>query len=74
MDARRLLKRLNDVRQKTPFDVVHIVTPRSIGHKQIANDSLTAFINEERVTKNLAALHRCVTGQDFCVHVAQNHL
>ena len=72
MHARRLLQRLYHVADKSAFDGSHISAPGR--NKQIANNTLTAFVNEEGVADKTSTFDRGVTRQNFGVDIAQDHL
>ena len=74
MDPGRLLQSFDHVRQQLKFDFVRVRNTASVRHKQIADHSLAAFIHEEAVTENAAALDGSVSRKDFGVDIAQNHL
>ena len=76
MDAGRLLQGFDDVGEQAFFDLVTVWTARapSGGTKEVANDALALLVNKKGVAKDAAALNGGVAGEDFGVHVAQDHL
>ena len=41
---------------------------------KIADHALAAFIDKERVAANVAIFHGSISGQDFGIDIAENHL
>src|ERR1700677_3176963 len=62
------------MREQLDFNLVRVRQAAAVRHKQIANYSLAAFIDEKRITENAAALNGSVAWKNLRVHVTQNHL
>src|SRR5580704_14930328 len=74
MDAGGLLQRLDYMREQLYFDFVRVRNPAAVRDIKIADHSLAAFIHKEAVTENAPAINGGVSGQDFSVDIAQDHL
>ena len=48
--------------------------PRAVGDVEVANHSLTAFVDEERIAEDASAIDGSVARQNLRIDVAQNHL
>ena len=72
VNAWGLLQRLNDVLGHLRFDAVRVHATRR--HEQIANHTFGAFIDEEGVADDVAALDGGIAGKDFGIDVAENHV
>ncbi len=62
------------MQQQPRFHFVRIGQTSPIGHEQVANYTLAAFVNEECVADDAAALDGGITRQNLGIHVAQDHL
>ena len=46
----------------------------AVGDVQIANHSFATFVDEKTVTENAATIDGRISGENFRIHIAQNHL
>src|SRR5579872_4237387 len=74
VDSRRLLQRLDHMSQQPDFDFARVRDTPTIGHEQITDYSLAAFINKKAVAEDATTFDRCVSGKNFRVDIAQDHL
>src|ERR1700686_740858 len=78
MDAGRLLQGFDDVGEQALFDLVTVGTAGSVtdrvADEEVADDALILLVHKKGVAENAAALDGGITGEDFGVHVAQDHL
>src|SRR5580704_1839829 len=77
MDARRLLQGFDDMGEQPFFDFATAWTAKgvvnSFTNKQVPDNPLALLINKKGVAKDAAPLDSSVAGQDFRIHVTQNH-
>src|ERR1017187_5995575 len=62
------------MRQQLQFHLTRVGKTVAVGHEQISDHALTAFIQKEGVAENAAALDGGVAGKNFRVDIAQDHL
>src|ERR1700728_50438 len=62
------------VRQQLEFDLARIWQTAAVGHEQIADHALAAFIYKKRVAEDAAAFDGGIAGKNFRIHITQNHL
>src|ERR1700685_555293 len=74
MNSGRLLQGLDDMRQQFDFYLASVGKASAVRHEKIADHSFAAFIHEKAVAEDAAALDGGVSGKDFRVNVAQDHL
>src|SRR6266481_976454 len=74
MNTGRLLKSLDDVREQPAFDDVRFGNALAIGHEQVTDDPLAAFVDKEGVSEDAATIDRRIARQDFRVNVPQDHV
>src|SRR5580700_6401368 len=82
MDAGRLLQGFDDVREQSFFDLVAVkpatlVADRvadRLADEEIADNALILLIDKEGVAEDAAPLDGGITGEDFGVHVPEDHL
>src|SRR5437764_7614872 len=71
--SRRLLQGFDHVGQQSAFDFLAIRAVIARADEQIADHALAALVDKERITEDFAAGDGRVTGQEFCVHVTEDH-
>src|ERR1700690_852787 len=74
MDAWRLLQGLNHMQEQPRFHFVRIGEAAAVGHEQVSNHALAAFVDKKRVANDSAAIDGSGSRQDFRIHVAQDHV
>src|SRR6266481_1104054 len=78
MDTGRLLQSFDDVSEQTFFDLVAVGTTGSVASrvadKEVADNALILLVDKEGVAEDAAALDGGISGEDFGVHVAEDHL
>src|SRR6266849_6129352 len=82
MDARRLLQGFDDVSEQAFFDLVTVGAAGSVAdrvadrvaYEEVADNALILLVDKEGVAEDAAPLDGGVTGENFRVHVAEDHL
>src|SRR5579863_4113367 len=74
MNAGRLLQGLDHMVEQAELNLPRVGEPAAVGHIEIADHSLAAFVDKKRVTEDAAAVDRGVSRQDLGVNIAQDHL
>src|SRR6266849_5372830 len=78
MDARRLLQGFDDVSEQAFFDLVTVGTTGSVADrvadKEVADNALVLLVHKEGVAEDAAPLDGGIAGENFRVHVAEDHL
>src|SRR5262249_25540347 len=74
MNARRLLQSLNHVGEQASLNVVGLREPFAVRDKQVSDHAFAAFVNEESITKDLAALDGGIARKDLGIHITQDHI
>src|SRR4029077_12916354 len=78
MDSRRLLQGFDDVGEQALFDLVPVGTAGSVADrvtdKEVADNALVLLVHKEGVTEDAAPLDGSIPGENFRVHVAEDHL
>src|SRR5258708_37049267 len=78
MDTGRLLQSFDDVSEQTFFDLVAVGTTGSVASrvadKEVADNALVLLIHKEGVAEDAAPLDGGIAGENFRVHVAEDHL
>src|ERR1700756_3753152 len=74
MDSGRLLQGFDDVNEETLFDRIAIQPPLALGHEEVADDPLAAFIYEKGIANDASAIDGRVSWQDLGVHITQDHV
>ena len=69
----RLLQGFDDMGHQLLFDGLRILQAASVSNEKISDHTLTALIDEEGIARDPAPLQGGISGQDFGVHVAQDH-
>src|ERR1700686_3032600 len=82
MDARRLLQGFDDVGEQAFFDLVPVGTTGSaadrvadrVADEEVDDNALILLVPKKGVAEKAAALDGGITGENFRVHVAEDHL
>src|SRR6478735_8767378 len=74
VNARRLLQGFDHVRQQAALDLLATAAIIARTNEKISDHSFTALVNKERIAEDFTARNRGVAGQEFRVHVTENHL
>src|SRR6266481_5701061 len=78
MDTGRLLQSFDDVSEQTFFDLVAVGTTGSVASrvadKEVADNALILLVDKEGVAEDAAPLDGGIAGENFRVHVAEDHL
>src|SRR5258708_7488573 len=73
LDAGGLLQGLNHMSEQAFFYLQGTLAAAAIGHIEVANHSLAAFIDKKRIPRDSSALHCRVARENFAINVAQDH-
>src|SRR5437879_261955 len=82
MDAGRLLQGFDDVSKQSFFDLVAVGTTGSVASRvadrvadeEVADNALILLVDKEGVAEDAAALDGGISGEQFRVHVPEDHL
>src|ERR1700676_4427493 len=82
MDTGRLLQGFDNVSEQTFFDLVPVGTTGSVANrfadrvadKEVADNALVLFVHKKGVAKDAAPLDGGIAGEDFGIHVPEDHL
>ena len=73
VNARRLLQGFDYVAEQLPFDIVGIML-LAVADVEIADHAFAAFIDEERIAEDAAAIDGGIARKYFGVDITQNHV
>src|ERR1700731_2191378 len=74
MNSRRLLQRLDNMCQQLHFNIARVGKPVAVADVEVANHSLVALVDKERIAEDAAAIDGRIPWQNLRIHIAEYHL